>query len=458
MTAKCIALLLVTAALGCYRPTGAPTRPDAGNSIEVSCADNNGGCDPGATCIQRSETRLCICKPWMQGNGLTCTPTGLQEGAPWPVEGGNVQHTGQTPFVAAQTSERVGRFQLGPKYSLVWASVVIDADGTLYASGGNALYALDPSTAFSGGAPKWSYLPETSAVDLWGTPAIAKDGSIYAPYFFGLYALDPGARDSSTRARWFYETRDISSSAPVIAADGTLFIGSYYHELPFSYGALYAFGPDMDRQHSQPKWSNPNPRPNGHSPALGSDGMVFIGGEDGMLYAFAQDGSMKWRFASGGITAESAVAGDGTIVLANYDFGGRGSLVAVDPTAASNDERVRWSLQVGTIPGSLALAADGTVYVGSADGKLFAVNPPAAGKEASVKWTFQAQARIPSLVIGGDGMIYAGSDDHKVYAVRPDGTEQWSYAAGDAIRTLAVGADGAVYATSDDGYLYAIGP
>jgi outer membrane protein assembly factor BamB len=458
MTAKCIALLVLVAACGCHRPMESSPDSDAGNSTEPSCADNNGDCDPSATCIQRLGSRLCICKPWMQGNGLTCAPTGLQEGSPWPVEGGNVQNTGQSPFVAAQTNDHVRRVQLGPKYSPGWASVVIDADGTLYASGGNTLYALDPSTAFSGGAPKWSYLPEASAIDLWGTPAIAKDGLLYTPYFGKLYSLDSKARDSSNRVRWLFWTEDISRSAPVIAADGTVLIGSYYHKPPLSYGVLYAFGPDTNPRNPQPKWSSPNPRPNGLSPALGNDGTVFIGGEDGMLYAFAQDGLMKWSFASGGMTFRSAVAGDGTVFLANQEFEHRGALVAVDPAAPSRDKRVRWSIQFGSALTSLAVGADDIIYVGSADGKLFAVNPAVAGKEASVKWTFQAKARIPSVVIGGDGMIYAGSDDHSIYAVRPNGTEQWSYATGEAIRTLSIGADGTVYATSDDGYLYAIGP
>jgi hypothetical protein len=187
----------------CHRPAGSTPDVDAGSGTDTSCTRNNGGCDPSTACLQWPGSRLCICKPWMQGNGLTCTPTGLQEGSPWPVEGGNVQHTGQSPFLAAQTNERVRRLRLGPEYSFLWASVVIDADGTLYASGGDgALLALDPGTAFSGGPPKWSYLPETSAVDPWGTPAVAKDGLIYAPYFHGFYALDPAAKDSSARVWW----------------------------------------------------------------------------------------------------------------------------------------------------------------------------------------------------------------------------------------------------------------
>ncbi len=67
---------------------------------------------------------------------------------------------------------------------------------------------------------------------------------------------------------------------------------------------------------------------------------------------------------------------------------------------------------------SPAIAADGTVYVGSSDKKLYAISPPASGASGVLRWAFATGERIESSpAIGPDGTVYVGSFDGTLYAI-----------------------------------------
>ena len=68
------------------------------------------------------------------------------------------------------------------------------------------------------------------------------------------------------------------------------------------------------------------------SPAVGGDGLIYVGSYDGHLYAINSEGVMEWRFKTGGWIDSSPVIGD-----------------------------------------------DGTLYVGSEDGNLYALNTESPG-------------------------------------------------------------------------------
>jgi len=76
-----------------------------------------------------------------------------------------------------------------------------------------------------------------------------------------------------------------------------------------------------------------------------------------------------------------------------------------------------------------------------------------------LKWSFTTGGYIrssPAIVV--DGTIYVGSSDGKLYAMNPDGSEKWSFTTGNSVQSSpAIGADGTIYVGSFDGRLYAIG-
>ena len=58
----------------------------------------------------------------------------------------------------------------------------------------------------------------------------------------------------------------------------------------------------------------------GSSPAIGSDGTIYVGSEDNNLYAMNPDGSKKWAFRTGDdVKSSPAIGSDGTIYVGSED-------------------------------------------------------------------------------------------------------------------------------------------
>lgn len=162
------------------------------------------------------------------------------------------------------------------------------------------------------------------------------------------------------------------------------------------------------------------------------------------------DSLVAWVYSQPEVITYSspAVAADGTIYIGTEGEG----LLALWPGGT-----LRWRFEaMGDFRhSSPAVAADGTIYIGGSDGRLYAVRP-----NGTLAWTFDAGAPIKtSPNVGPDGTVYFGADDGRLYAVRPDCSLAWTYLTGDTIRSSpAVGPDGAVYFGSEDFYFYALNP
>ena len=123
------------------------------------------------------------------------------------------------------------------------------------------------------------------------------------------------------------------------------------------------------------------------SPAIASDGTVYVGSNDNKLHAFNSDGSTKWTFTTG-----------------NW----------VDSTPS--------------------IGSDGTVHVGSWDNKLYALNPT----DGSKQWDFNTSSSIiASPAIGSNGNLYFGSKDYFFYALDSSGNKLWEYFAGQPVSSSA---------------------
>jgi len=57
------------------------------------------------------------------------------------------------------------------------------------------------------------------------------------------------------------------------------------------------------------------------SPAIGSDGTIYVGSYDNHLYAIKPDGSLKWKYETDSyIYSSPAIGSDGTIYVGSYDY------------------------------------------------------------------------------------------------------------------------------------------
>ena len=356
-------------------------------------------------------------------------------GASWPMFQSNAQHTGRSAAVGPLLANVQWQFQfLGTPGSPAVGvdDVVFLPTGMVGIDAQSFLYAINPD-----GTQKWRVQlvgPPASTA-----PAVAADGTIYvhtngagAPMAVeALQAFDP-ADGSSKWSVTFGGGAPVSTSfvqsAPIVGPDGTIYVGSQD-------GKLYALRP----ADGGTKWSRATFNTISSSPALSPDGAtVYLHDHTGLFAFKALDGTDRWTFpinVNGG-TGSPSVGADGTIYFAHVS---NATLYAINP-----DGTIKWAQILGSAPVSTpALGPDGTIYAGANGLYALAAN-------GTSKWRFsEALFSSASPVVGNDGTVYWRESSH-LYAVHPDGTLSWQ-------RTIpfpslpgldptpAIGSDGTLY-------------
>ena len=94
---------------------------------------------------------------------------------------------------------------------------------------------------------------------------------------------------TSPDKKWDFEIGDAGPSSPAIDSDGTIYVGSNDHR-------LYALKPDGTK-----KWEFATGGKVQSSPAIASDGTIYFGSLDNKLYAVKPNGTKKWEFATGDV-------------------------------------------------------------------------------------------------------------------------------------------------------------
>ncbi len=300
----------------------------------------------------------------------------------------------------------------------VYYGPAVGHDGTIYLSVGGRLAALDPD-----GTLLWT----SADAGCTGTPTVGPDGTIYCGST-AFHAVNP---DGSVA--WSYPVGPDNSSA-AIAPDGTVcFCGG---------SSLITLDPDGSL-----RWYYDVQALTWSSPAVGSDGTVYLGANDNNVYALNPDGTVRWSYPTGDwVTGSPALVGDTVIHVASND----GCLYTFNPAG-----ELRWAYRFRAegIVRSPAVGPDGTVYAGASDRGFYAIR-----RGGSTRWLYginDLAGRCPA--IAGDGTVYTGSSDGNLYAFFPDGTLKWKFTTGDAVSThVTIGPDGTVYFGSSDGWLYAL--
>ena len=235
---------------------------------------------------------------------------------------------------------------------------------------------------------------------------------------------------------WKYKTGGEVYSSPAIASDGTIYVGSSDHY-------LYALTPK-----GALKWKYKTGDGIYSSPAIAPDGTIYVGSYDYYIYAIRSNGTLKWKYKTGGeVYSSPVIAPNGTIYVGSSDD----YLYAINPNGT-----LKWKYKTGYwIESSPAIASDGTIYIGSPDKYLYAINP-----NGTLKWKYKTGGEIfAAPVIASNGTIYVGANNHYLYAFNPNGTRKWRYKTGGEIdRAAAISYYGTVYVGSFDKYLHAVNP
>ncbi len=157
-------------------------------------------------------------------------------------------------------------------------------------------------------------------------------------------------------------------------------------------------------------------------------------------------GDEKWSFQTlGTVFGSPAVGEDGSIYLGSRD----GRVYALAPNGS-----LLWERDLGDwVDSSPTLSEDESrVYVGCWNDSLYALS----ALDGSIVWSFGTGSLIVSSpALDRDGNIYFGSSDGFFYSLDPDGSLRWSYYVGAEMDSSpAVGEDGSVFVGGYDGVLY----
>ena len=78
---------------------------------------------------------------------------------------------------------------------------------------------------------------------------------------------------------------------------------------------------DTSKSNGTLKWKFETSAEIDSSPAIASDGTIYVGSYDGYLYAINPDGTLKWRYQTGfWISSSPVIASDGTVYIGSRNY------------------------------------------------------------------------------------------------------------------------------------------
>lgn len=239
--------------------------------------------------------------------------------------------------------------------------------------------------------------------------------SVILIFVQNIFAQTPGT------LKWAFQTDDQIKSSPAIGTNGTIYMNPGNDK-------LYALNSEGALQWIfQTEFYNWE----GSTPVIGNDGTIYLCSGDGKLYAINPDGTKKWEFqgSESGGTSSPVAGADGTVYFISDKL-----------FAVLSDGNKKWELNISCGTNDpLAIGPDGTIYVVSACGNIFnAVTP-----DGKIKWKFKPEPYYlfhSSPAIGNDGTIYISK-----FALNPDGTKKWIQTDASSSSSPAIGVDGTIY-------------
>ncbi|HNO14756.1 MAG TPA: PQQ-binding-like beta-propeller repeat protein, partial [Actinomycetota bacterium] len=341
------------------------------------------------------------------------------------------------------TPERLPAAESRTEPGAPWPTMRHDLRNT----GASDLRGLDPGTK------PWSF---QTGKGIFSTPVIAADGTIYVGSAdHNLYGLSEEGEEV-----WRFETGEIIDTAPALLDDDTLIIGSGDENMykvstdpaiPSHQRVVWTFKPTLPTVEGQLVnwWEG--------SPNVGPDGVIYQGNTGGGAYAVNPDGTEKWAYqAQNSVWTVPSMDDSGTTYWGSVDL----RLFALNADGTQKWQRTT----LGYVTSSPALGPDGTIYAGSFDGSMYALD----SADGSVKWKLQTGDHIYSspALVEKDGVleqIIIGSTDGLLYSVNPDGDVLWTYDTGAPIRSSPVvgqapveGGAPIVYAGAANGHVVAV--
>ncbi|WP_298344250.1 PQQ-binding-like beta-propeller repeat protein [uncultured Algibacter sp.] len=324
------------------------------------------------------------------------------------------------------------------------SSPSLSDDGTLFIGFNQAIRENQGPDfiAIKNGAKVWDQVffegSENKSDQIRSSPSISADGFIYTASFYSRKIWRLNASTGAIEGEYNTDAR-IRYSCPVFGADGTVYVGGYNKAGKGFYS--------LDASLNTMNWVFEAGEDFNSTPAIASDGTIYVSSTNDNVYAINPDGTEKWRAVYGTWAATAiAIGEDGTVYFAGEN-GSEGVLIAYNP--ADGTEKWRKTLPAKANQGGPAIAPDGTIYLGGYEEKMIAYNP-----DGTEKWSYTANGAIETVpAIDNEGNLYFGDLAGFFHVISPDGEKLYKVVKlGDEIHSSAViGSDGTIYVAANDG-------
>lgn len=296
------------------------------------------------------------------------------QASPWPMLGGNPQHTGMS-------DHSIGAAKKGAGWSLylygAHDSPMISSNGTIFVSSSNGVFALSPD-----GEVYW-YFKASTFVE--ASPAIGPDGTLYVVTStkYGWYsgANNLYAINTTGWIEWFHAIGGEGCiGSPVVLEDGTIYLGTLE-------GKLLAFNDD-----GTIRWSFDSKKSIRSAPAISENGTVYFTTYDDILYCLSKNGEHLWsRFFNDTGWSTPTIDRNGMIYLTS-----RSKVYSVNPNGTEE-----WNYTINDWTRGVSIDAEGRIVV-SSGGEVHCLNP-----NGTLNWTagpFNSD-RLSIPTIDSDGNV-----------------------------------------------------
>lgn len=349
----------------------------------------------------------------------------------WGNDGFDTKNTGKTNYTGNSNGAAIWNYVVSG--SQINGSMAIDNAGNIYVACNDGIYSFT-----SNGTLRWKF-EGSHGREISSGIAISRDVIIAPKAGDAIYFINSTTGKKYNSNIW----QGSSIFSPVVDENANVYISSEYQSSSGSYNLViipynmwkYGGTPTMIDLGSQPV----------SAPTLLGNGLVAVNTKDGLKIINVTSKTVIGSFVGIGVVGRPVV--DSSDVIYVFDKDGK-----VNALSANNK---LWTTEIAINGSTLALDEENSaLYTVGSDGNVYKIDIFNKGA-ASVFYNLGDNAS--SIMIDNDGTVYIGSDNGKVSAINSEAKLLWTFAAESPIKgPIVMDKNGTVYVYSSK-TVYAVG-